>query len=470
MELVRFKDIVGFSKPSSSIDGQDYYAFNSHSMEVAVVSEDVWKALSNYESVKSSPGALELSQWQDQGRNEFQPKYQRTKVDSAETEDQSYTTSDRSDRSEQVDQAKISTEPRKNYIRSISINISQICNLSCTYCAAGGDGTYKDPVVKISVEKTIPQLLFLLGQVPPGDNFHVTFIGGEPLLYPDGLRGLASYAKEVSVERGFNVGFSIVTNGTLLSDNIINLLNEFEVSVTISLDGPPEINDRFRPQKNGEGITFKIVEGVNRLLKNRQGIPRILFHGVFSKANQNLVEAYRFYREFDVDGFEFTCDVSTSDSEFNKSYLEALSEIARLAYEFGGEKELERVRNLKYHFDAIDNKVKAKNFCGSGKSYLVIDARNKMYSCPWEVGNSKELVGQNTELNERAFGLAEDLINLNSCQNCWARHLCGGGCMFIHKAKTGNKHQKDPLFCERTRGISKLALEYYVKIRKEHMY
>ena len=42
-------------------------------------------------------------------------------------------------------------------IKSLTLNVTQICNLKCTYCAAGGDGTYGDPVTRIQVEKTLPR-------------------------------------------------------------------------------------------------------------------------------------------------------------------------------------------------------------------------------------------------------------------------------------------------------------------------
>ena len=42
--------------------------------------------------------------------------------------------------------------------KSLNINVTQICNLKCSYCAAGGDGTYGDPVKRVEIEKTLPQL------------------------------------------------------------------------------------------------------------------------------------------------------------------------------------------------------------------------------------------------------------------------------------------------------------------------
>jgi uncharacterized protein len=67
-------------------------------------------------------------------------------------------------------------------VTQIILNVTQICNLHCTYCAAGGDGTYGDPVKIISVEKTLPQIRFFIEKLSPNETFYINFLGGEPLL------------------------------------------------------------------------------------------------------------------------------------------------------------------------------------------------------------------------------------------------------------------------------------------------
>src|SRR5690606_12129374 len=69
-------------------------------------------------------------------------------------------------------------------VRYFSINVAQICNLKCTYCAAGGDGTYGSAKAKVDLSITFKQLSWLLDKVPPGETFDIRFLGGEPLLYP----------------------------------------------------------------------------------------------------------------------------------------------------------------------------------------------------------------------------------------------------------------------------------------------
>lgn len=48
--------------------------------------------------------------------------------------------------------------------------------------------------------------------------------------------------------------FGIVTNGTIINDDILRILSVYNIAVTISCDGPREINDKLRVNKNHEGV------------------------------------------------------------------------------------------------------------------------------------------------------------------------------------------------------------------------
>lgn len=92
----------------------------------------------------------------------------------------------------------------------------------------------------------------------------------------------------------------------------------------------------------------------------------------------------------------------------------------------------------------------------------MMDAKNRLYTCPWVVGEKDEVVGVGEQLDhDKLSKYSKSLIELNNCQSCWARHLCGGGCMYIHRAHTGDKHKKDDLFCERTRSLILTTIMYY---------
>ncbi len=351
-------------------------------------------------------------------------------------------------------------------IKSLTLNVTQICNLKCTYCAAGGDGTYGDPVTRINVEKTLPQLKFFLEKLPSGSHFNLSFVGGEPFLYPEGMKVIYDYIQEEGRKRNITCKYMVTTNGTLINDHVLEMLRSMKIHVTVSLDGVAKINDKVRPSKDGKGSTEQTLQGIKKLVSIREKLASIGISGVYSATNLNVKESYVFFKTLKADWFEFNFSYTEKDPAAQLEYLTQMNQIAEIAWHDGGETELRRIKAFNAYFETFDSQQRIENFCGAGKSYLMIDAKNQLYTCPWVVGEKAEIVGVGSNVNhDKLEKYQKPLIELNNCQTCWARFACGGGCMFINRAHTGDKHIKDEMFCERTRGLILIGIMYYKKAR-----
>ncbi len=351
-------------------------------------------------------------------------------------------------------------------VKSLTLNVTQICNLKCTYCAAGGDGTYGDPVTRIQVEKTLPQLKFFLDKLPDGSPFNLSFVGGEPFLYPEGMKVIYDYIEAEAATRGIRCKYMVTTNGTLITDAVLELLKTMKIHVTVSLDGSADINDMVRPGKDGKPSTAQTLNGIKNLVSIRSSLASIGISGVYSSQNLNVEKSYLFFRTLGADWYEFNFSYTEKDKAAQTEFLSQMKKIAEHAWAFGQETELRKIKAFNAYFDTLDSQQRIENFCGAGKSYLMIDAKNQLYTCPWVVGEAAEVVGAGSNLNmAKLEKYQKPLIELNNCQTCWARFVCGGGCMFINRAHTGDKHVKDEMFCERTRGLILLGILYYKKAR-----
>lgn len=347
-------------------------------------------------------------------------------------------------------------------IRSLTLNINQVCNLKCLYCAAGGDGTYGQPSTQISIEKTLPQLNFFLRKLNPGSKFTISFVGGEPLLHPEAIHVLYNYVTSEAEKFGVTPLMQIVTNGTLLKGKTLDIIRSMKVDIIVSIDGRKEYNDVSRPAKNGFSSTDLSLEGIQALANNRGAITSVGFSAVYSSKSPSLVDTYRFFKTLSPDFIDVTFENAEPSQELQTRYIEELNLVAAEAFQYGGEKELRKIRKFDYYFSLLDRQQRVENHCGAGKSYLTIDAKNKLYTCVWETGKKEEVVGQNEQLNELELAkYSKSLVELNNCQTCWARNLCGGGCMAINKAHNGDKHKKDKMFCERIRSLLLTTVMYY---------
>jgi uncharacterized protein len=106
-------------------------------------------------------------------------------------------------------------------------------------------------------------LAFAQGEGPVG----IAFFGGEPLLRFAAIREAISLAREASDRTGRPVHFRMTTNGTLLHGERLDYLMREKVAVAVSLDGPPDVQDRQRPGPRGAGSHALVTRNLRALLK-----------------------------------------------------------------------------------------------------------------------------------------------------------------------------------------------------------
>jgi uncharacterized protein len=437
MEIRRFKDIIAVKDDDILGQNDSIVAFHAANMEVAILDKDVFLEM---KPVTLTSG--EVPTYQDsEGLSEPMQALQ----------------SWSDEQNQNVKEGKIEFG-----IQSITLNINQICNLKCSYCAAGGDGTYGESVRKISIEKTLPQLKFLLKGVKKGETFAISFVGGEPLLHPSEIFEVYKYIESESKILDISPKFKIVTNGTLLNETTVSVLRQMEVHLTVSIDGKKEVNDIIRPSKDGSSTTEKILAGLRLLASERGKIKSINFSSITVKGNCEIFENYLFLKTLNPDSMEFVFANDEKDLVTLQSHISGMKKIMAHAWSNGGEKELRKLKSVNYYFSMLDSQQRTENFCGAGKNYLMVDSLNRFYSCVWDANYKNESVGAGDYLDkEKLAKLSKPLIELNNCNSCWARYLCGGGCMSINRSHTGNKHQKSIIFCERTRSLISTTLMYY---------
>ncbi|MES3038322.1 MAG: radical SAM protein, partial [Bdellovibrionota bacterium] len=318
----RYGDIVAFPDGEGS-----YTAFHARNLEVADIPKEIWNEMQETTFVEALPlrllknpeseDAVDLKTWEE----ELNPE--------------------------------TTTQRISSQIRALTINTTQICNLACAYCAAGGDGTYNDAVKNISVEKTLPQIKFFIDRLPAHGTFQIIFLGGEPLLHPQGLVAIGTYAQELCKEKEINLSVKIITNGTLITEAIVESLKPLRPGWNISIDGPNEINDVVRPSKNGKPSTPQTLKGLELLVSNKSNWNGISLHAVFNKHNPDVFSTYMFFRELGVDYFELTLDVFESDPEMTAQYISGMNKVAEHAFTNGGEEALRKILTFDSFFESL---------------------------------------------------------------------------------------------------------------------
>jgi uncharacterized protein len=142
------------------------------------------------------------------------------------------------------------------------------CNFACDYCYQGDHGDYNKFAHKMSLETAeqvgdwIERRLDATG----ASTFVLTFFGGEPLLNLPVVYRLSERLWHATRARGARMLVNIITNGLLLTPEIVDQLRPFGLNgIKVTLDGDQITHDRMRPLRGGQGTFERIVENVRRV-------------------------------------------------------------------------------------------------------------------------------------------------------------------------------------------------------------
>lgn len=359
--------------------------------------------------------------------------------------------------------AKAPGKPPACPVVNMALFLTQTCNMRCVYCFGKG-GEYGERGV-MSRETAITAVDWLMANSLDAKMVHIGFFGGEPLLNFSLLRQVVAYAKEQARVYDKVVKFNMTTNGSLLTNKIIAYLKQEQVDTLVSFDGPPEVQDKQRPFKNGRGSYNRIYANVQRL---RKVFPKLMARATVWGDG----EPFAIRRGMEQAGFCY-CHLSPASPVILKGPEQKGEETTRkeaaermLAYRRDEAARLFMAisqRNLDVteppqelvRLSGLVDGNKRHAGCGIGRGLHAVAVNGEVYPCHRFVGLEQVRLGHIRDyhvngLNDYHRAVVE---NLPVCRACWARYFCGGGCFYHNMAHTGDMHRPDPLFCHETQTV-----------------
>jgi len=320
-------------------------------------------------------------------------------------------------------------------LKSLCLLVSQTCNMKCDYCFVDG-GSYGKENRLMSLKIAKDSVDFLLN-ISKNKNLEIDFFGGEPLLNWDVVKEVILYGKSEGEKKNKNLRFSLTTNGVLLTEDKIEFLNKNYVSLIISLDGPKEVNDKFRKLKNGYGTFDLIYPKIKKLIEKRD--EGYYIRGTFTEETKSIFSTAKYFFEQGLKNISLE-PVILEEKSTLAIKRDSLKKIEK-EYEKLGEyiyNEKKKGKNLNfYHFlISLENGPclgKMSFGCGAGVEYLAVDSNGDLYPChfltefeEFKIGNIYKGIDENLK---KYFIYLNDLSNKPKCSKCWAKYLCGGGCI-----------------------------------------
>lgn len=130
--------------------------------------------------------------------------------------------------------------------------VTENCNLKCVYCQVGSDRKKKQKhMSKETARKSVD-----IAIESPSNFLAFEFQGGEPLINFEVIKEIVTYSKSKDTSK--SIEFRLVTNLTLMNDEIFRFIKDNGINISVSLDGDERLHNINRPYKNGRG-SFKNV-------------------------------------------------------------------------------------------------------------------------------------------------------------------------------------------------------------------
>lgn len=199
-------------------------------------------------------------------------------------------------------------------IASLVVKVAERCNLNCSYCYMynHGDQSYLRRPAFMS-DEVFAQLIERIDEYcnrRPKHSMSVIFHGGEPMLMgAERFRRFTNLIREKLGEKLDSV--QLQSNATLVDDDWIAALHDLGVTVSVSMDGPPEIHDMWRVDHAGKGSHDRALNGLLRLQECG------LLEGVLCVVNpaHSGVGIYQYFRSLGITHMNFLLPDATHDTK-----------------------------------------------------------------------------------------------------------------------------------------------------------
>jgi len=359
-------------------------------------------------------------------------------------------------------------------LQTLVLNLTNQCNLSCQYCYEFGADKVATPSGKpkfMNFETAKASVDFLLQQSAGRRGVHITFFGGETLMNFPLLQNVVIYARDRAAEQGRSIDFSMTTNATLLTPAIIEFFSENRIGVTVSMDGPAELHDKFRVFANGRG-SYGIIEPLVRELIQKHRTRPITARVTLTSGVTDVIRIFRHLKNdlgFHEVGF---APVTTSPNQLyainDRGMDDVLAQFHQLAdeyLEYALRGEMHGFSNVSDTLSELYQGVNKSHPCGAALGLVGVGPSGDIAPCHRFVDSDTHALGHistGIDREKQNDFLRRGHINSKyDCHTCWARPLCAGGCHHEAYVRYGDTGHPNLHYCDWIRGWTETCLRIY---------
>jgi len=328
-----------------------------------------------------------------------------------------------------------------------TICITRNCNLRCQYCYIEKEKSV------MSIETALKVVDFIFKSTPPGEKIDIGFFGGEPLLEFELIKIITRSIKTHPLFNKGSTAFTVVSNGTIFSDEIADFIITQEFRFGISCDGPREVQDRFRYFPGGQGSSSTVEKNIRRVLET---LPSLMVNAVYHPSTiSHLPRVVDYFSSLGIRKIYLTPDFSAPWSKEDADLLPGIyKQVAQkyIDYYLEGEP---------HYISLIDSKVavilkggyQPTDRCSMGKGELALAPSGNIYPCERLIGSDdgeKHCIGniftrvEPGKMCRKMHPTGE--INIE-CKDCSISDFCMNWCGCSNYFSSGYYNRVGPFLC-----------------------
>lgn len=349
--------------------------------------------------------------------------------------------------------------------QAVTMLLTNDCNLACSYCFESNKG--KDYMPK---EMALDILKATYNVVDPmAGIFTLNMFGGEPLMNWDTFKAVCDYV----LENNLKIRITATTNLTLLTDEMIDYIDELSIPILVSVDGIKEVHDKHRCNSFD-----KVIENMKKLIDRDLGY---LIEARMTVAPDTAKYMYESVKMLVDLGINNIANVPASDLDWDaqsiQDYKDNYEKILDMYIDILNDETNKRNISL-YKVDqalnlALEPIKEDTSMCNIGNPrWVIVDWKGDVWPCPdYPTTDNVDLIAG--KIGNFYTGVDETKVDpkpmvatyeLERCKGCEAISICKSGCPYENYTKNGKFNEPTIGYCTLQKAFVEIIKAYQDKL------
>lgn len=349
--------------------------------------------------------------------------------------------------------------------QAVTMLLTNDCNLACSYCFESNKG--KDYMPK---EMALDILKTTYNPVDPmAGIFTLNMFGGEPLMNWDTFKAVCDYV----LENNLKIRITATTNLTLLTDEMIDYIDELSIPILVSVDGIKEVHDKHRCNSFD-----KVIENMKKLIDRDLGY---LIEARMTVAPDTAKYMYESVKMLVDLGINNIANVPASDLDWDaqsiQDYKDNYEKILDMYIDILNDETNKRNISL-YKVDqalnlALEPIKEDTSMCNIGNPrWVIVDWKGDIWPCPdYPTTDNADLIAG--KIGNFYTGVDETKVDpkpmaatyeLERCKGCEAISICKSGCPYENYTKNGKFNEPTIGYCTLQKAFVEIIKAYQDKL------